>query len=244
MNYLNKDKHKLIKFWDQLKNELEFAKLKVKVSEKIMADLKATGQESVEALIKNIDAFEAKKIRLENEIAKVSYIVQAKENQSELRNQKIEDCTTFIETQSGLQQQKIENLNDKITDKKQYILELKREIVSLEYKCEAQENNIVDLDRRIEDKVFDKILGNEQLQDYKQQNSDIVAKYGGRLTAQNLDLDMENHNSQNISKKGKSKKNKTSKRSSSKAGSKSNSRAGSKMSSILTTKSDLKKKPK
>jgi hypothetical protein len=35
-----------------------------------MYDLKATGQESVESLIKTIDNFEAKKIRLENEISK------------------------------------------------------------------------------------------------------------------------------------------------------------------------------
>ena len=56
-----------------------------------MYDLKATGQESVESLIRTIDGFEAKKLRLENEIANISRIVQAKEQQYELRTKKIED---------------------------------------------------------------------------------------------------------------------------------------------------------
>ena len=96
MNYLNKDKKWLIRFCDQLKRELEWSKSKAKTSEKIMEDLKATGQESVESLIKTIDAFEAKKIRLEKEIAKASNIVQHKENQSNLRTEKIENCQNFI----------------------------------------------------------------------------------------------------------------------------------------------------
>ena len=61
-----------------------------------MYDLKATGQESVESLIRTIDGFEAKKLRLENEIASISRIVQAKEQQCELRDKKIEDCRIFI----------------------------------------------------------------------------------------------------------------------------------------------------
>ena len=61
-----------------------------------MEDLKATGQESVEALIKTIDAFESKKIRLENEIAKAARIVDAKEKQSNMRSQKIDECQNFI----------------------------------------------------------------------------------------------------------------------------------------------------
>lgn len=96
MNYLAKDKQWLIKFCDKLKEELSWAKDKVKTSEKIMFDLKATGQESVESLIRTVDGFEAKKLRLEKEIANAARIAEAKEQQSELRAKKIEECKTFI----------------------------------------------------------------------------------------------------------------------------------------------------
>lgn len=96
MNYLHKDKQWLIDLCNRLKEELAFCKSRVKIAEKIMNDLKATGQESVEALIKTIDNFEAKKIRLENEITRIGNIVTEKLNQSEQRQKKIEDCKTFI----------------------------------------------------------------------------------------------------------------------------------------------------
>ena len=149
MNYMHKDKKWLIEFCNQLKEELAWCKDRVKVAEKIMHDLKATGQESVESLIRTIDAFEAKKLRLEKEIADATHIVNHKEALSDAKAQKIEQCTEFIETQSGLQQQKIEDLNEKISDKKAYILELKRQIVALEYKNEFQNNTMVDLENRI-----------------------------------------------------------------------------------------------
>lgn len=146
---MNKDKKWLIKFCNQLKEELAWCKDRVKTAEKIMNDLKATGQESVESLIRTIDGFEAKKLRLENEIAKASRIVQAKQDLYEQRENKVNDCKNFIETQSDIQQKKIEDLNLKIVDKKDYILELKRQIVALEYKSEAQENALIDLDKKI-----------------------------------------------------------------------------------------------
>ncbi|CAI2372833.1 unnamed protein product [Moneuplotes crassus] len=181
MNYLAKDKQWLIKFCDQLKEELAWAKAKVKTSEKIMHDLKATGQESVESLIRTVDGFEAKKLRLEKEIAQASRITEAKEYEHDLRTKKIEECKNFIKTQSGLQEQKMEDLSEKIIDKRQNILELKRQIVALEYKCEAQENSLVDIDKRIEDKVYNKILGNEQLQVWRQQKAEIMARTGENI---------------------------------------------------------------
>jgi hypothetical protein len=83
MNYLNKDKQWLIKFCNQLKEELGWCKDRVRVAEKIMHDLKATGQESVESLIRTIDGFEAKRQRLENEIAELTRIVNSKTALSE-----------------------------------------------------------------------------------------------------------------------------------------------------------------
>lgn len=53
-------------------------------------------------------------------------------------------------------------------------MDLKRQIVALEYKWEAQENNLIDLDKKIEDKIYDKILGNEQLQVIKQNKAQLV----------------------------------------------------------------------
>jgi hypothetical protein len=44
----------------------------------------------------------------------------------------------------------------------------------LEYKWEAQENSIIDLDKKIEDKIYDKILGNEQLQVIKQNKAHLI----------------------------------------------------------------------
>lgn len=96
MNYLHKDKQWLIELCNKLKEELAWCKSRVKIAEKIMHDLRATGQESVEALIRTIDNFEAKKIRLENEISRISNIVNGKINQSEKRQNKIEECKTFI----------------------------------------------------------------------------------------------------------------------------------------------------
>ena len=55
----------------------------------------------------------------------------------------------LLETQSELQQEKIKNLTAKISEKRDYILELKRQIVALEYKCEAQENSMAHLDKII-----------------------------------------------------------------------------------------------
>lgn len=153
MNYMHKDKKWLIEFCNKLKEELAWCKDRVKVAEKIMYDLKATGQESVESLIRTIDGFEAKKLRLEKEIADATYVVNKKEALSQAKTDKIEDCKQFIETQSGIQQQKIEDLSEKISDKKAYILELQREIASLEYKNEYQNNTMVDLQFKIGKKL-------------------------------------------------------------------------------------------
>lgn len=149
MNYLNKDKQWLIKFCNQLKEELAICKDRVKVAEKIMHDLKACGQESVESLIKTIDSFEAKRQRLENEISHLTNIVDGKMKQSQEKAQKIEDCKNFIETQSGLQEQKIVDLSQQIGDKKAHILDLKRQIVALENKYEAQSNEFMRLGKEI-----------------------------------------------------------------------------------------------
>ena len=60
MNYINMDKKWLIKFCNQLKEELAICKDRVKVAEKIMYDLKEWGLESVDALIKTIENFDGK----------------------------------------------------------------------------------------------------------------------------------------------------------------------------------------
>lgn len=92
MNYINMDKKWLIKFCNQLKEELAICKDRVKVAEKIMFDLKEWGLESVDALIKTIENFEGKKIRLENEIANLTKIVDAKTKVANQKAKKINDC--------------------------------------------------------------------------------------------------------------------------------------------------------
>ena len=96
MNYLAKDKKWLIKFCDQLKEELSWAKSKAKTCEINMERLKQTGQSSVEALIRVVDGFDAKRLRLEKEIGSAARITNAKEQQLELRDKKLEECQTFI----------------------------------------------------------------------------------------------------------------------------------------------------
>ena len=82
----------------------------------------------------------------------------------------------------------------------------------------------------LEDKVFDRILGNEQLQLYKQQNAEILTRCGGRIPTENEDLDIENQNSQNMSKERKLTKGKSSKRSKSKRKSKMSNKSASRLS--------------
>lgn len=92
MNYINMDKKWLIKFCNQLKEELAIWKDRVKVAEKIMFDLKECGLENVDALIKTIDNFEGKKIRLENEITNLTKVVDAKTRVANQKAKKISDC--------------------------------------------------------------------------------------------------------------------------------------------------------
>ena len=99
-----------------------------------MNDLKATGQESVETLIATINNFESKELRLNNEIRSLTSVVDKKLMHSQEKIDKINYYKKFIETESGMQESKIKNLNEKIGDKKQNILELKRQIVLLEAK--------------------------------------------------------------------------------------------------------------
>jgi hypothetical protein len=96
MNYLHKDKKWLIEFCNKLKEELGWCKDRVRIAEKIMFDLQATGQKSVESLIKTIDNFEAKKLRLESEIANLTRIVNRKTESRQAGIDKIEECKNFI----------------------------------------------------------------------------------------------------------------------------------------------------
>lgn len=82
-----------------------------------------------------------------------------------------------IETQSGLQEQKIENLNVQLSDRRAYILDLKRQIVALEYKCENQERTLGEMDDKIEKTIYDKIIGNEQLQGHMLRKAELQNKF-------------------------------------------------------------------
>ena len=84
----------------------------------------------------------------------------------------------------------------------------------------------------IEDKVYDKIIGNEQLQIFKQQKAEIIGRIG---EINNEDLKLEGETQQDeviVKKKNKSK---DSKKSYSKVGSRSESRGGSKPGSALNS---------
>lgn len=97
-----------------------------------------------------------------------------------------------IETQSGLQEQKIENLNVELGERRAYILDLKRQIVALEYKCENQERTLSEMDDKIEKTIYDKIIGNEQLQGHMFRKAELQHKLdpdpGTLLTTSKLSL--------------------------------------------------------
>ena len=104
-------------------------------------------------------------------------------------------------TQSGLQEQKIEDLNSDIDDQNQYILDLQRQIVSFEYKCEAQENSLIELDRKIEERISEKRFANEQQQIYKQKRAEMLRNQANKVDVEHEGNSDEKENQNSYSNK-------------------------------------------
>ena len=71
----------LIKYAKQLTAELEEYKGKVKMAERIITDLRNTGNESLDSLINMLNGYKQKEVQTQEEIKKLKKLILVKEDE-------------------------------------------------------------------------------------------------------------------------------------------------------------------
>ena len=128
----------MVEYIKEITSELDFCKAKVQVAEKILNDLKSSGQESVEALVNTIKNYEGIEKTLTVDLKTIQEELDMKKELFEQKKEELKEMDNFVKNESGKQKQKIINLNKKICARKEVIKVLNFEVVYLQQKQEMQ----------------------------------------------------------------------------------------------------------
>lgn len=108
------------------------------MAEKILNDLKSSGQESIEALVTTIASYQGVEDRMNKLHDREQEILDRKVQDLDTTQKHLAELHNFCKTEIGQQDSKIANLMTAIDGKKEDIWELRRVIVRYEQKCEIQ----------------------------------------------------------------------------------------------------------
>ena len=101
------------------------------MAQRIIRDLKDSGQESVEALVKTINEYEGVEKKLTLVIEKEKKSLAKREKKAADKKKHLEELTEFVKMESGSQDEKIKAITHEIKDREKTIVDLNFDVVHL-----------------------------------------------------------------------------------------------------------------
>lgn len=101
------------------------------VATRVINDLKNSGQESVDALVKTIHEYEGVEKKLNLVIDKEKKSLEKREKKLSEKQKHLKELKTFVEAESGRQDETIMNICNNIKERNKTIEDLNYEIVLL-----------------------------------------------------------------------------------------------------------------
>ena len=153
--------------------ELDFCNARVAVAQRIIRDLKDSGQESVEALVKTINEYEGVEKKLTLVIEKEKKSLAKREKKAADKKKHLQELTEFVKMESGSQDEKIKAITLEIKDREKTIVDLNFDVVHLQAKLEAQHREIDGLTGLEHHLTTTKFQQNDALKDLKVKRGEL-----------------------------------------------------------------------
>ena len=132
----DKNLRNLITYAKKITADLEDYKQKVETSEKIVADLKQSGNESVDSLLGMLKKYKRAMRNTQEEIEKLNQLILVKDNEITTLNQELSALTDFRSNMESTNQQKIQTANKMIEENKAVMKRQDKLITDLNQKNE------------------------------------------------------------------------------------------------------------
>lgn len=134
----------LIRYAKTLTSELDEYKEKVKMAEKIIQDLRNTGNESLDALLNMLATYRIKQVQTQQEILKLKQLVEMKKDEIVGLDEDITELSSFVSTAKGKLEVKIGELLGSLEENRRLIRRQDKIIVDLQQKNEVSQISIAD----------------------------------------------------------------------------------------------------
>lgn len=112
------DQADLVAYVKWITNDLGKLRARVRIAEKIIADLKKSGEESVEQLLNNLFDMKRKEEELANEADNLRDIVASKQDLIERKEGEISRVKSFIERETAAKDAEIQDHSEEIDDQR------------------------------------------------------------------------------------------------------------------------------
>ena len=127
----------LVKYAKKITAELEDYKQKVELSEKIVADLQQSGNESVDSLLGMLKKYKRAQRNAQEEIEKLNKLILVKDNEITNLNMDLSSLTDFRNGMDASNQKKVDHAHKMIEENKAIIKRQDKLIVDLQQKNEV-----------------------------------------------------------------------------------------------------------
>ncbi|CDW87931.1 UNKNOWN [Stylonychia lemnae] len=163
----------LIGYAKKLTQELEDYRIKVKMAEKIIQDLKSTGNESLDSLLHMLNGYQAKYNQVKHEIEKLKQLVMLKDDEILQLDEDIGDLSSFVSTAKAKLEDKIDDLLHTLEENKRMIRRQDKIIVDLQQKNEVSQLNIAETAEEAQRRGKEKNKLQLKLKELEDQKSNI-----------------------------------------------------------------------
>jgi len=126
----------LLRYAKKLTHELEDFKEKVKMAEKIIKDLRESGNESIDALLQMLEGYKNKEEQSLEEIKNLKQLILVKDDEIRSLDEEILELADLKNTAKDQQERQLLELRTRISDNAQQIRRTDKLIVDLQQKNE------------------------------------------------------------------------------------------------------------
>ena len=113
---MDRDTDDLVEYVKWITGDLGVLRDRVRIAEKIIADLKTTGEESVESLLNTLYEQKARQEKLQKESDGLRNIIQSKETAISKKEDELTKLKQFVEMETSEKEVEIKNLRAEIDD--------------------------------------------------------------------------------------------------------------------------------
>eukprot|EP00347_Sterkiella_histriomuscorum_P023494 403334433 len=171
--FQHKNLRGLINYAKKLTQELEEYKVKVKMAEKIIQDLRNTGNESLDSLINMLESYQQKQLQTQQEIQKLKQLVLLKDDEILQLDEDIGELSCFVSTAKDKLEDKIDDLLRTLEDNRRLIRRQDKIIVDLQQKNEVSQINIAQAAEETQRKTHEKNKLQLKLKELEDQKSNL-----------------------------------------------------------------------